>query len=109
MSIRGIDAQLMLSRTPDFARDASAQLKTGDKVQDFLAVQAQAEAEHEKSSVVKSEEAPKSELHLGDEGSLGQEYSGSGGSKKDKDKKKDDPLLDVNVGHGRESIIDIRL
>lgn len=60
MSIKGIDNQMMVTRTAEYSKDAGAHLRKGELVQDYLAAQAKAQAEidHEKvSQTIKAQEA----------------------------------------------------
>lgn len=107
MSIRGVDAQIMISRAPEFMKDASVQQKAGDRMQDFLAVQAQAEAEHDKASVAQLQQASRSELQLDSEGRSQNGYAG-GGERGGKRQDSEASLLDEDVGPA-DNIIDIRL
>lgn len=107
MSIRGVDAHLMIARAPDFAKEASEQQKVSDRMQNFMAAQAKAEAEKEQTTIAKTEETQKPELHLENES---EDNGGAGSSsKKKRNKKESEPsLLDANVGPGT-STIDIKL
>lgn len=105
MSIKGVDAQIMSTRAPDFLREANSQLKGGEKMQEFLAIQAQAEAERSSASVRKTEAAPKAELQAKNEGGTGDSYSSSG-KRGGKNEQTDDPMLDASVGPS-ENIIDL--
>ncbi|MCL1817063.1 MAG: hypothetical protein FWG43_05635 [Clostridiales bacterium] len=49
--LKGIEAQLMVTRTADLSRDANALQRKNDLVRDYMAVQAQALAELEKGQV----------------------------------------------------------
>ena len=107
MSIRGIDAQMMVTRTADLLQAANTQQKGGERVQDFLAVQNQALAEHEKASVVKTDKSPAAELHLGNEGGDGSEtYTSQQNQELVRDEYME--LLDADVGPS-EHILDITL
>lgn len=106
MSIRGIDAQIMMARTADAAREASNQMKGSEKMHESLAIQAKETFELEKSSIPKTEETPSSALHLKNEHEgAGGEYDGSGGKR---EKSEYDELLDADAGPG-QSTIDITL
>lgn len=107
MSIKGVDAQIMTTRAPDFVREASSQLKGGERMQEFLATQAQSEAEHDKASVHKTDASPKSELQPKKEGDTGSGYSSSG-KRGGKGEQADDALLNADVGSA-DNIIDILL
>ncbi len=108
MSIRGVDGQLMIARTPDFMKDASEQLKAGERMQNFAAAQTQAETELEQRTVVGTDKTPEPELHLENEGGGG--AGGHSGSKKKKGEAEAQELslLDANVGLS-SSTIDIKL
>lgn len=108
MSIKGIDAQIMIARAPDFVKEANAQLKTGDRMQSFLAEQAKAEAEHDKSSIGRTEQTSGPELHLGEEGGGDNFYSPSGNRKNHEEVDADFSILDAEVG-SVGSTIDIKL
>lgn len=109
MSIRGIDAQMMVTRAPDFVQDAASQMKAAERSQEFLAVQKQSELEHDKASVVKTDESPEIELHLENEGGDGSE-SYTSQQKKNEPPVRDEylELLDAAVGPS-EHILDITL
>ena len=107
MSIRGVDAQIMISRAPDFVKEANALNKGGERMQDFLAVQAKAEQDRVQSMIVKTDAAYKAELHLENEGGGGAAYEDSPGKKK-KGKDAAPDLLDLGVG-SEGHIIDIKL
>jgi 23S rRNA-/tRNA-specific pseudouridylate synthase len=51
MSIRGIDGQMMINRTTEYTRDASAQIKQGEVTQDYLALQNKVLAEQQREQV----------------------------------------------------------
>lgn len=108
MSIRGVDAQLMIARSPDFAREASQQQKLGDHMQSFMAAQAKSEAEHEKAYVAKTEQPPEPELHLENEGGGNAGAYSSSKKKRAEEELREPSLLDADVGRGNH-IIDIKL
>lgn len=56
MSIRGIDSQIMIARSADLARDASAIQKRPEVVSDYKAVQAQIEIAREQTTIKETQE-----------------------------------------------------
>lgn len=109
MSLKGIDAQIMVARTADVAREAAVQAKGGERMQDFLAVQAKAMAEREQSMVSKLDRSEKPELRAGDEGSGAQDSYTPGGGGRKEDGSADEILLIDPVVPGEEHLIDIWL
>ena len=107
MSIKGVDAQIMIARVPDFVRETSAQLKVGDLMQEYLAAQTKAAEDREKSMVTKTNQAYKPELRLENESDgTGAYYESS-----ENDKRENVPqqsVLDEEIGVN-EHIIDIKL
>ena len=107
MSIRGIDAQLMVTRTADLVQAANTQQKGAERIQDFLAVQNQSEIEREKASVAKTDKSPEVELRLGNEGGDGSEaYTSQQNEELARGEYME--LLDADVGPS-EHILDITL
>lgn len=107
MSLKGIDAQIMVTRTADMAREAVTQLKSGERMQEFLAVQAKEMAEREKSMVSELDKSEKPELRSDkDGGSARDSYTPSGGGRKGAP---DDILLIDPLVPGEEHLIDITL
>jgi len=105
MSIRGIDAQMMVTRATDLLQSANTQLKGAERAQENLAVQNQNAAERDRSSVAKADKSPVVELRTGDEGG-GDAYM----SQQNDGQKKDEynEMLDSELGSS-EHILDIIL
>ena len=106
MSIKGIDAQIMLARVPDFVREASTQLKVGDLMREYLAVQNKIAEEREKSMVIKTNQTYKPELRTeNDSEGAGAYYESSENRKHELSQQS---VLDEEIGVN-EHIIDIKL
>lgn len=76
MILKGIDSQIMITRTTDFSKDSNTQFKKGEMTQNFLAVQRSAENAADQTRVSKSQESEQTGLKLDAE----REGSGAGGS-----------------------------
>jgi len=74
MSIKGIDSQIMIARTTDFARETSALQKKPEVAQDYLAVREKIVEAQQQSKVAKTLETEAPKLHPDEDG------GGSGGS-----------------------------
>ena len=57
MSIKGIDAQIMITRLPDNVRDMSASQKRAEVAQEYLAAQGKVRDAHDQSRVAKAQES----------------------------------------------------
>ena len=107
MSIKGVDAQIMIARAPDYVRETSTQLKVGDLMQEYLAVQNKVAEDREKSMVLKTGQTYKDELRLENE------KEGSGAyyeSDEDHGRRasSEPSVLDEEIGVN-EHLIDIKL
>ncbi|MDR3310588.1 MAG: hypothetical protein LBS90_04510 [Oscillospiraceae bacterium] len=85
MSVKGIDNQIMVTRTSDYARELSAQQHRGDAMQDYLAVQAQAREKYNMQSVRESNKSEKEELKTGKDGGGNGARQRGGGSPEDRE------------------------
>ena len=72
--LKGIEAQLMITRTADLAKDASAIQRKNDLARDYLAVQAQTLAVNEKQQVAQTTKTQMLAIHKDKQGSAQQEY-----------------------------------
>ncbi|MCL1828980.1 MAG: hypothetical protein FWG32_05735 [Oscillospiraceae bacterium] len=107
MSIKGIDAQMMIARVPDFVRETSTQLKVGDLMQEYLAVQNKIMEDREKSMVTKTNSPHHTELRLENESDgTGSYYESS--ENRERENSSQQSVLDEEIGVN-EHIIDIRL
>ena len=103
MSIKGIDTQIMIARTADFAKDTSVIQKKPEIAQEYLAVREKINDAQDQTRVAKTLESEKPELRPddGDGGGGGGGGSGSGRKKKDSE-----PEADMLVPPS-SSVIDI--
>ena len=105
--LKGIEAQLMVTRTAELARDADAMQRKNDLVRDYLALQTQALAELEKGQVAQTLKAQAVVIHKDKQGGSQQEPGGqTREEEKFLDEEEDDyiiPVLDSNT------TIDIRV
>ena len=86
MSIKGIDSQIMITRTSDVMRENAAVQKKPEVTQEYLAVQAKANEAHDQKRVSRKAEIELPKLRAEDGGGSGAEaYSGSGSGKKEKE------------------------
>jgi len=76
MSIKGIDSQIMIARTTDFARETSALQKKPEIVQDYLAVREKIAEAQQQTRVAKTLETEPTKLHPDDDGGGGGGYGG---------------------------------
>ena len=79
MSIRGIDTQIMITRSPDFARENSAVQQRPEVNQQQLAEQQKVTAAQEQSRVKGTEEAEMEGIRTDEDGGGNSEYDGQGG------------------------------
>ena len=107
MSIKGIDTQIMIARTADFARDTSALQKKPEIAQEYLAVQEKINDAEDETRVAKMMESKLQELRADDEGGGGAAYDGDGDGEGEKRKRgKDDKDMLVPAD---EHVIDIKV
>ena len=76
MSIKTIDSQIMIARTADFAKDASATQKRPEIAQDYQARKEKINDALDQTRVVKSDDSQKSEFHPDEGGGGGFGYGG---------------------------------
>jgi len=69
MSIRGIDTQIMVTRTTDFVRETSNQQRHPELSQEHLANQGKVESLHDQSRVLSTHEAENEEIRTDVDGS----------------------------------------
>ena len=107
MSIRGIDSQIMITRSPDVARDASAIQKRPEVTQDYQAIATKVSDAHDQKRVKETSESEMERLHADKDGSGNGKYSGEGGDGSGKDNNNDDTEPGLLVAPGNNKI-DIR-
>ena len=108
MSIRGIDTQIMITRTPDVSRDASIVQQRPETNQAILAEQQKILVSQERTRVKETEETEMDNVRTDEDGSGDNEYEGSE-SKHPEEEEKDEfgrPGLYVPASN---NILDIRI
>lgn len=75
----GIDNQIMITRTNDYARDVSAALKRGDVHQEFLTAQQKAVDSQEPKKIEANQKPDETQLRFDSDGGS-EDYYGDGGS-----------------------------
>ena len=79
MSIRGIDSQIMITRTADASRDASALQKRPEVAQDYQAQQSKVQEARDQTRVAKTLESEMENIRADEDGGGNGGYeSGSG-------------------------------
>jgi len=108
MSIKGIDAQIMVTRSPDFAREASALLKKPEMTQEFLAAQTKLTDAQDQSRVLGTEQAEMDTIRSDVDGGSGGAYGGDGGAGSGEDENDEDIPVSMRVPPGN-NVIDIKI
>lgn len=105
MSIKGIDAQLMVTRAADLAKDSSTQLKKNELMQDYLAVHAKAVEHQEQTKVAKAIESQQVSINKD------KDKDSSPGSQDQNPKKtpEDEALEELDTYISDSSTIDIKI
>jgi hypothetical protein len=110
MAIRGIDAQIMVTRTAEFSKDAVAQLKRNELLQDYLTVQSKETDMREAETVQRTPESEHMALHPDRDG--GTQFAEARSGERDADKNEEASAEDENedVGFAPEKhILDIEI
>lgn len=107
MSIKGIDSQIMVTRTAELAKEASSQIKKNETTQTHLAFQTAATEAEKKISVQTLQESQESELKL----DLDKESAHSGHHKGESgsEKKDEEETSSINYVPPGNNIIDIKV
>jgi hypothetical protein len=106
MALKGIDAQIMVTRTTDASRESSRMAHRGELIQDYLSVQARVEGDIGRERVTKTIKAEQAEFHPDDDGGGdGGAYAGSAGGGEPEGAEDGDEYLVP----AEEHIIDIRI
>ena len=84
MSIRGIDTQIMITRTTDFVRETSHQQRHPEISQQHLANQGKADSIHDQSRVIATTEAENENIRTDVDGS-GSGAAGGEGSQQEEE------------------------
>ena len=108
MSIRGIDTQIMITRTADFARETSSVQKQPEVTQNYLAVQTKIESAQEQSRVKATNESEMENIRTDKDGE-GSGAAGGEGSRQEQEMTEEqqrellvapapyDQLIDIHV------------
>ena len=107
MSIKGIDTQIMIARTADFAKDASATQKKPEIAQEYLAVREKINDAQDQTRVAKTLESEMPELRTDEEGGSGAGY-GDDGSESGENRKRSGADADLLVPADKH-VIDIKV
>ncbi|MDR2356601.1 MAG: hypothetical protein LBD92_00740 [Oscillospiraceae bacterium] len=105
MALRGIDAQIMVTRTTEASRESSRMAYRGELAQDYLSVQARVEGDIGRERVARTIKAEQTEFHPDDDGGGGG-ASGGGAYGGEQDGAEDGAEYLVPA---EEHIIDIRI
>jgi len=108
MSIRGIDTQIMINRSPDMAKDASAIQKRPELQQEFLAAAQKAADAQAQSKVSRTTEAEMERIRTDVDGGGNGAAGGEGDGSESKDNEKGEPDKDMLVPPGN-NVIDIKV
>ena len=71
MSIKGIDSQIMITRTSDVMRESAAMQKKPEVTQDYLAIQAKANEAHDQKRVARKSDIELPKMRAEDGGGNG--------------------------------------
>ena len=100
MSIRGIDTQIMVTRTTDFVRETSNQQRHPELSQEHLANQGKVESLHDQSRVIATNEAENEEIRTDVDGSgSGAAGGGSGQDEEEMTEEQKKELLVAPADH----------
>ena len=108
MSIRGIDTQMMITRSSDLVRDVSATQNRPEVNQASLAAHEKFVAAQDQSRVQATLESEMEQIRPDEEGESGNEYEGSGrkGHRNEKENEEDKADTGLKVGQS-DHVIDI--
>ena len=106
MSIRGIDTQIMITRTADFARETSTTQRQPESNLEHLATQTKVESAHDQSRVASTTESEMDNIRTDVDGSgSGAAGGGSGQEEEEMTEEQKRELLVAPAQH--EQLIDI--
>jgi len=107
MSIRGIDTQIMITRTADFARETSSIQRQPETNLEHLASQTKVESAHDQSRVQSATESEMDNVRTDVDGS-GSGAAGGGGSGQDKEETPEEQIRELLVAPAQhDQLIDI--
>lgn len=96
MSIKGIDAQLMVTRTAELAKETSNQIKKNDLTQEYINIQAAEFERQKKQMVAKTNVTENLRLHP-DKDNSGDNTAAYKRKQKEKKKNSEDVLDELEV------------
>jgi len=113
MSVRGIDTQIMVTRSADYSRDVGAMNKKPELTQEQLAALHKANVAHEQKKIVETKETDMDKIRTDKDGS----GSGAGGGSSEGQPDEEDTYASSNAKgsgssklvSGSEHIIDIKV
>jgi hypothetical protein len=109
MSIRGIDTQIMITRTADFARETSSIQKQPEVTQEHLAVQTKIESAQDQSRVTATNESEMENIRTDKDGE-GSGAAGGGGSQQDEEEMTEEQKRELLVAPAPyDQLIDIHV
>jgi hypothetical protein len=109
MSIRGIDTQIMITRTADFARETSSVQRQPEVTQDFLAVQSKIESAQDQSRVAATNESEMENIRTDKDGA-GSGAEGGEGSKQGEEEMTEEQKKELLVAPAPyDQLIDIHV
>ena len=107
MSIRGIDTQIMITRTADFAKETSSVQRQPETTQEHLASQTKIESAQDQSRVAATTESDMDTIRTDVDGS-GSGAAGGGGSGQDEEEMTEEQKRELLVAPAEhDQLIDI--
>ena len=91
MSIKGIDAQIMITRAAQLAKENSTIVRKDELTQEYLAAQQKAAGERDQKAVLRSAEAEGAPVHLEKDGKSGHGRDRKQNEKRDWEESAGDP------------------
>lgn len=107
MSIKGIDTQIMITRSAELVKESSNQLKKNELMQDYMNIQAAEFERQKKQGVLKASEA--GELRLHQDGENGQKNATFKRQKNKKQSNSTGEELQIPPNPGGKYKIDIKI
>jgi len=109
MSIRGIDTQIMITRTADFARETSSVQKQPEVTQDYLAIQTKIESAQDQSRVAATNESEMENIRTDKDGE-GSGATGGEGSQQEEEEMTEEQKRELLVAPAPyDQLIDIHV
>ena len=107
MSIRGIDTQIMITRTADFVRETSATQKQPETTQNHIAAQTKVESTQDQSRVAATTESDMDHIRTDVDGE-GSGAAGGEGSQQEEEEMTEEQKKDLLVAPApHDQLIDI--